>query len=93
MELFSFATFWPVIALAISTGVTYLVTKYNASKKIGEVAEEMQSAGDEVFDVFVALLAAVAPDADGKVTITPEEVDNIKKELEDVIARYWPDEE
>lgn len=79
---------WTIIAMAIAGGVTYLITKYGLSGKIGELAGKVEEIQKAVLALYGAIMTAMKPDADGSVRLTPEEVTVIKNALKDLLAIF-----
>ena len=73
-----FTTFGPVIAMAASAGVTYIIANRNLSDKIKTIAALLGEAGDEAKELLDTVLAAFKPDEDGSVRLTSDEVDEIR---------------
>ena len=79
---------WVIIAMAVAGGVTFLITKYGLSGKIGELTGKADAIQVAVMDVYVALSSAMKPDADGSVRLTADEVTAIKVAVGKLLAIF-----
>ena len=79
---------WMVIAMAVAGGVTFLITKYGLSGKIGELTGKADAIQVAVMDVYVALSSAMKADEDGSVRLTADEVTAIKMAVGKLLAIF-----
>ncbi len=87
MELFNFL--WDnstIVAAALTTvagtlGVNKVLGRISG---IGKASSKIAQIVKEINDLIVAVTEALKPDKDGKVRISPEELEKIKKEIAEV---------
>ena len=79
---------WVIIAMAIAGGITFLITKYGLSGKIGDLVGQVDVIQKAAMELYGVLIASLKADDDGVVRLTADEVTAIKNALAKLLALF-----
>lgn len=79
---------WTVILMVAASAVTWAISYFKLGGKINIYRDMVDSFSVEIKDVVDAFISSLKPDSDGVIRITTDEAAKIKKEVEDVIAKF-----
>ena len=77
---------WTPVAMVVAGLVTFLITKKGLSGTISKHISKIEDTLNAANELAGVILSALAPDSDGTVRLSEEEVNKIKASLEKLLA-------